>query len=100
MWLPSSGYHPEGGDWWSVFQRSESPHDGYSASGPRTVDEVVDAHRCSERACVRVSAIFMTLHTVWDLRGAGHADEELVPRYLAMMRDEFVLHPNGDVVTS
>lgn len=94
MWLPHRVPEADETTTWAVFQRTGDPASSYAAATRRELDEVIEAHFRIERTRVRLSGLFMALHAIWELGG----DTSLVPRYIAMMTDQFHLAANGDVL--
>lgn len=99
MWLPDPP--PEGSDpsRWNTFRRSGDLQVSYSSATPQDLAMVVDTNTLLLRTRMRVSGLFMALNASWPegrTGGAGSPDQESLARYVALMTDCFVLHPNGD----
>ena len=73
-------------------------HRAESRERIKDLETVVDAHNELSRSRLRVSGLFMTLHEVMPHGHAAvrpNAESEL-PRYIAMMNDQFTVAANGD----
>lgn len=97
MWL----LDPLREDWepprWNTFHRLSDVQESYNSPDSRDLTMVVDTHNLLMRTRMRVSGLFMALHDTWP---AGHSraetGAETMARYVALMTDRFILHPNGD----
>ena len=98
MWLPDALRD----DWepprWNTFRRTSDLQTSYTAS-VHDLAMVVDTHTLLARTRVRVSGLFMALHATWPTAGAratGPPPGDSIPRYIALMTDQFTLEANGD----
>jgi hypothetical protein len=97
MWLSD----PLREDWepprWNTFHRLSDVQESYNSADSQDLTMVVDTHHLLMRTRMRVSGLFMALHATWP---AGHVrvdtGEDTMARYVALMTDRFILHPNGD----
>ncbi len=99
MWLPAREAQ-DGRPNWATFRRSGDLTESYSAGVLQALSVVVDTHALLVRTRLRVSGLFMALHVVWPARGARGGEsptpERVLPEFIALMTDRFVLHENGD----
>lgn len=99
MWLPSSMEDGSGPPRWNTFRRLGDLDGNYAAGVLQDLSTVVETHRLVVRARMRVSGLFMALHAFWpSTRGSDRRlqSSDNMARYVALMTDRFVLHPNGD----
>jgi len=96
MWLQDNG--PVGADQppkWNAFWAARGQLGLIARPAPFDIGCIQGAHATLERACLRVSGLFMALHLVETQRDRSNSDIDQ-DRYLALMHDHFVLAPNGD----
>lgn len=97
MWLPAPSEDGSAPPRFSTFRRQGSSSEHYTFVGPEDLSTIVGAHALLVRARMRVSGLFMALHSRWpDPDDRGSVRDDNVERYIALMNDRFVLHPNGD----
>lgn len=99
MWLPNPLRGESEPARWNTFRRSTEQVATYVAGTPEALETVVDAHNKLSRSRIRVSGLFMSLHEAMPhghTAGRPNAESEL-PRYVAMMNDQFTVAANGDV---
>jgi hypothetical protein len=98
IWLSDTTRQPSEPPRWSSFRRSHGRAAPYSQPTPRDIQSVVEAHTQLARARLRISGLFMALHAIQSLspgRQAKGTDD--VGRYVALMKDAFILAANGDI---
>jgi hypothetical protein len=99
MWLPAPNSEPSQRPSWNAF-RALSGHLGSIARAePRDLEFIETAYTALARAKLRVSGLFMALHEVLPRYDDDHRQKRPgseLPRYLALMNDEFTLQSNGD----
>lgn len=99
MWLPAEPAEGSGPPRWNTFRRSGDPSDSYNSADPQDLDGTVDVHDVLVRTRVRISGLFMALHTIWpaDSPEPQRPVGDSTTRYIEMMMDRFTLQANGDV---
>ena len=99
MWLPDPRRGESEPAQWNAFRRSTERATSYVAGTSVALQTVVDARNKLSRVRLRVSGLFMALHEAMPpghTAGLPKAESEL-PRYIAMMNDQFTVADNGDV---
>ena len=84
---------------WNAFRRSTDRATSYAAGTQVALQTVVDARNELSRTRLRVRGLFMALHEAMPYghtTGRPKVESEL-PRYIAMMNNEFTVAANGDV---
>lgn len=90
-------------DWepprWNTFQRLSDVQESYNSANSQDLTMVVDTHTLLMRTRIRVSGLFMALHATRPADRAqveGSSRGDTMARYVSLMTDRFILHPNGD----
>ncbi|MEO6472461.1 MAG: hypothetical protein ABIR57_10975 [Aeromicrobium sp.] len=100
MWLPDPLPNDSEPPRWNTFRRSGDLHDSYNSATSQDLEMVIHANTFLLRTRIRVSGLFMALHESRPgscSREEGSPDEDNMARYVALMTNRFILHPNGDL---
>lgn len=99
MWLPDPLPADSEPSRWNTFRRSGDLQESYNSATVQDLEMVDETNTLLLRTRMRVSGLFMALHEGWPdgrSRVEGSLNEDKIARYVALMTDHFVLHPNGD----